>query len=358
MLLGSHLSVAGGYVNALNDAIRLGMTTVQIFTKNQRQWASKPMEESARADWLAGLAKGGFTRTTSHASYLINLASPDDTLWKKSIESMIDEVQRAEALHLSCVVLHPGSHVGSGVEAGLSRIGKALDEITAATAGCRTLIALEGTVGGGNQLGGKFEELAAMRSRVHQPERIGTCLDTCHITAAGYDASTEEKAARVFAEYDRIVGIDTLCCIHLNDSMGALGSHRDRHEHIGKGHVGMGAFAFLMNDARFADIPMILETEKEQTPEGEDWDAVNLRTLVGLIRSREVRDSLPKPQPAPPQVQPPRKSAPAQKKSAPRPRARAAPVKPRSRSTAPKRAAAASKPRKPARARKTSRKKR
>lgn len=356
MLLGSHLSVAGGYVNALHDAARLGMNTVQIFTKNQRQWASKPMEEEARTHWLAGLTQGAFTRTTSHASYLINLASPDDTLWKKSIESMIDEVQRAEALKLFCVVLHPGSHVGSGVEAGLARIGKALDEITAATAGCRTLIALEGTVGGGNQLGGKFEELAAMRSRVRQPERIGTCLDTCHITAAGYDASTEEKAARVFAEYDRIVGIDTLCCIHLNDSMGALGSHRDRHEHIGKGHVGMGAFAFLMNDARFADIPMILETEKEQTPDGEDWDAVNLRTLVGLIRSRQVRDSLPRPQPASPPAQPSKKSSPAPKPSATS-RGRVPSVEPRRKAAAAKRTAAV-RPRKPARAKKTSRKKR
>lgn len=294
-MLGSHLSVAGGYVNAIIEGQRLGMDTVQIFTKNQRQWAAKPMDAEASNAWLNELHRLGWVRTVAHASYLVNLASPDEELFRKSIASMIDEVHRCEALEVPYVVVHPGSHVGSGIEAGLKRIIDGLNQIVASTGGMKTTICLETTVGGGNQLGGKFEELRAMLGGVRVPERVGTCLDTCHVTAAGYDISSEEKAAEVFELFDRLVGLSTLKCLHLNDSMAPLGSHRDRHEHIGRGHVGIGGFAFLMNDPRMTDKPMILETEKEQDQSGEDWDAINLRVLRSLIRRTGAARAAPLP---------------------------------------------------------------
>jgi len=286
MMFGSHLSVAGGLVNALHKARQYRMETVQVFTKNQRQWSAKPLEKSVIDDWLAELRRLGWEdRTVSHASYLINLASPEEANHRKSIEAMVDEVERCEALEIPFCVVHPGSHKGDGLEPGLRRIVEALDETVKRTAGFRTLILLETTVGGGNQIGGEFEHLAAVRDRVREPERIATCLDTCHIAAAGYDISTSERAQAVFERYDEVVGLEHLRCFHLNDSKFPIGSRRDRHEHIGDGYVGKPGFAYIVNEPRFRTVPMILETEKTETPKGTPMDVVNLRRLKRLIRT-------------------------------------------------------------------------
>ncbi len=287
-MLGSHLSVAGGYVNALREAERLGMQTVQIFTKNQRQWKASPMDPAAMNDWLTELHRLKWTQTVSHASYLINLATPADEHFAKSIDSMTDEVERAEALEVRYVVVHPGSSLDSSEEAGIDRLVKALDEITRRTRGFNAIICLETTVGGGNQIGGRFEHLGAIRQRLAQPDRVGTCFDTCHVTAAGYDMSTSKAVKAVFEQYDQIVGLDHLLCFHLNDSKFGVGSHRDRHEHIGLGEVGLPCFEYIMRSRAFAGTPKILETEKAETDDGTPWDTINLRQLRALAEKRKT----------------------------------------------------------------------
>ncbi|MFG0328865.1 MAG: deoxyribonuclease IV [Phycisphaerales bacterium] len=284
-MLGSHLSVAGGLHHALIEAKRLKMETVQVFTKNQRQWKARPLDEESIRLWLVEKHALGWTAVVSHASYLINLASPDDTIWRKSIDAMVDEIERATRLEIPGVVVHPGSHRGAGEAVGIARIVAAIDEIIERTPESSTQILLETTVGGGAQIGGRFEHLAEIRGRVAHPERVVTCVDTCHITAAGYDISTLKKAAGVFEEFDRVVGLSQIRCFHLNDSKTPLGSHRDRHEHIGDGYVGRPGFEYIVNHPDFQDIPMILETEKGETEKGTPLDTVNLRRLRRLIQS-------------------------------------------------------------------------
>lgn len=296
-MLGSHLSVAGGYVNALREAERLDMQTVQIFTKNQRQWKASPMDLAAVGDWLTELHRLKWTQTVSHASYLINLATPADEHFEKSIDSMTDEVERAEALEVRYVVVHPGSSLDSPEQDGIARLVKALDEITRRTRGFNAVICLETTVGGGNQIGGRFEHLGVVRERLAEPQRVGTCFDTCHVTAAGYDLSTAKAARAVFEHYDAIVGLEHLLCFHLNDSKFPCGSHRDRHEHIGLGEVGLPCFEHIMRSKEFADRPKILETEKAETDDGTAWDTINLRRLRALADNKRSAPTAP-PQPA------------------------------------------------------------
>lgn len=285
-MLGSHLSVAGGLVNALYEAQRLKMATVQIFTANQRQWSPKtPSPEDVEA-WRAELGRLGWTKVVSHAGYLINLASPDSELYRRSVDAMTREVQRCAELEIRYAVVHPGSHRDSGERAGLARIVKALDAIIRRTRGCEVVICLETTVGAGSQLGGRFEHLAEILDGVRDPDRVGTCLDTCHVTAAGYDLSTLPKARGVFDLFDDLVGLKNLHCIHINDSKEPIGSHRDRHAHIGDGHVGISAFRFIVNCPRLQEIPAILETKKGTTAKGTPWDVVNLRRLRRLQDDR------------------------------------------------------------------------
>lgn len=288
-MLGSHLSVAGGYINALREAVRLEMQTVQIFTKNQRQWKAPAMDPAAAAEWLTELRRLRWTNTVSHASYLINLATPDDGHYRKSIDAMTDEMERAETLEVAFVVVHPGSSLESTEDQGIRRLVGAIDEVNRRTAGFRARLCLETTVGGGSQIGGRFEHLAAVRQAVAQPERVGTCFDTCHVTAAGYDMSTPASARAVFDEFDRVVGLEHLCCFHLNDSKFPCGSHRDRHEHIGLGEVGIACFRHVMTTGRFARTPKILETEKTETEDGTPWDTINLRELRRLAEKRRTR---------------------------------------------------------------------
>ncbi len=284
-MLGSHLSVAGGLVNALIEGREKKMDTVQIFTKNQRQWKAKPLEPGVIKDWLTDLQQLGWQdRTVSHASYLINMASPEPDLRAKSTAAMTDEIERCEALSVPYCVVHPGSHRGEGREGGIERIAKSINQVNKSTAGYTAMILLETTVGSGNLLGGTFEDLADIRNLVKDPHRVGTCLDTCHISAAGYDISTKTKAQAVFKKYDQIVGLNNLQCFHLNDSKEPIGSKRDRHEHIGDGFVGKAGFEYIMNEGRFARLPMILETAKNETPKGTPMDLVNIRRLKRMIK--------------------------------------------------------------------------
>ncbi len=217
----------------------------------------------------------------SHAAYLLNLGTPNDELWQKSINALIDELTRAEQLGILGVVLHPGAHMDSGEAAGVARIIAGLDRAHEATAGYKTLTLIETTAGQGTALGYRFEQLQAMLGGVRAPERVGFCFDTCHVFAAGYDIRTPETYAATMADFDRLVGIERIKCFHFNDSKKGLGARVDRHDAIGTGMLGLTAFANLLNDARFAAVPMILET-----PKSEDMheDVENLRVLRSLIR--------------------------------------------------------------------------
>lgn len=295
MMFGSHLSIAGGLVNALNEAERLGLESVQIFTKNQRQWAFKPLEDGPKQDWLAGLDRLGWRdRTVAHDSYLINLASPKDDLWAKSIELMREELSRCDQLSIPHLVSHPGAHTGSGEDAGLDRIAMAYKQLFQERPDFKVTLCLENTAGGGSTLGRSFEELADLRERIIDQagtefaDRVGFCIDTCHALAAGYDITTEKKAEKVLGELDKVCGFKNVRVLHLNDSKGALGSHIDRHEHIGEGQVGKGGFSAVVNCAGLAGVPMVLETPKGETDKGTPWDTVNLRRLRRMIRDDSV----------------------------------------------------------------------
>jgi deoxyribonuclease-4 len=296
-VFGSHLSIAGSLVNALEEGERLGLDTVQIFTKNQQQWKAKPLDPGVVRDWRAGVDRLGWGgRTVSHASYLINLASVNDELWRKSVDLMTDEVERCEALGVAFLVHHPGSFVGSDLETGLSRIARAYAELFRRTPGYRTVSCLEGTVGAGSTIGGRFEELARLRAMIvdaaGQPGRVGFCLDTCHMHAAGYDLSRRAAAEGHLAQFERLCGPAHLRVLHVNDSKGAAGSKLDRHAHIGAGTIGGGpgtaslrasGFAAFVNHPRFASVPKILETPKEATKAGTPMDRINLGRLRRLM---------------------------------------------------------------------------
>jgi deoxyribonuclease IV len=302
-MLGSHCSIAGGMANALRIARRLRMDCLQVFTANQRQWNPRPPDPAQQHEWLAELRDIGWdflhdqgpARVVSHNSYLINLASPNPDVSRRSINAMRAEVERCEAMHIPLVVTHPGAHLGeprdpkacndlSGAigkdeRAGLRRITRALDQLHRDLPGYRTITCLESTVGSGTNLGYCFHQLAMIRDAARQPERIGFCFDTCHVTAAGYDMSTPQGAAEVMQRWDDICGLANLRAFHFNDSIGALGSRRDRHAHIGQGCCGRACFRYLLNYPALADVPKILETPKDRDARGRDWDAVNLQAL-------------------------------------------------------------------------------
>lgn len=281
-LLGAHMSIAGGYYKAVEAAAALGMDTVQIFTKNNNQWRAKALSPEDVGQFRQALEKTGLRLPCGHDSYLINLASPDDALWGRSLEAFVVELERAEALGLIGVVMHPGSFVTSSEEEGLRRIVQALDQVHKRTRGFHALTLLETTAGQGTNLGHRFEHLARIAGDVAAPERIGVCVDTCHIFAAGYPITSAEEYASTMADLDRHVGLDRIRAFHLNDSVKDLGSRIDRHAKIGAGKLGLEPFRHLLNDPRFAGTPMYMETPKG-TENGELLDAINLRTLRNLI---------------------------------------------------------------------------
>ena len=279
--LGAHMSIAGGVINALMEAMRLGCGTLQLFTKNSNQWAGKSFAPNEPAQFRKALRKSGLKYATAHNSYLINLASPDTVLWRKSVEAFADEVTRAESLGLSYLVTHPGAHVGCGDDGGLANVVRALDEIHDRFPDVRVKVLLELTAGQGSCLGHRFEHLAAVLGQVRELRRLGVCFDTCHAFAAGYPLSTDAEYEATFREFDRVIGLRRLKLFHLNDSKKPLGSRVDRHEHIGKGCLGLEPFRRLLNDPRFQKTPMILETPKHDAA-GKEMDPVNLRVLRAL----------------------------------------------------------------------------
>lgn len=281
-LFGSHLSIAGGYYKAAEAAQSLEMQTVQVFTKNNNQWQGKPLSDDDIRLFRTAVERAGLNRPCAHNSYLINIASPDDALWQKSVDALTVEVERAEALGLAGVVMHPGACVGSTVPEGLARVVRGLDEVHARTKGVAVELWLETTAGQGSCLGHRFEEFTVLFNDVRDPERLGMCVDTCHIYAAGYPLATAAEYQETWDQFARHIGIEKVRAFHLNDSKKPLGSRVDRHEHIGEGCLGLDPFRNLLNDPRFSPLPMYLETAKGER-DGENLDAINLRTLRSLI---------------------------------------------------------------------------
>jgi deoxyribonuclease-4 len=279
MSLGAHLSISGGLHLALHRGKVLDCRAVQIFLKNQMQWAAPPLKDEQIAQFLAAKRETGIRTVLAHDSYLINLASPDESLWRKSVDALHEELERCESLEIEGLVAHPGSHTGAGEESGLRRISEALDIIHGRTPGYRARAYLETTAGQGSYLGYRFEHLRSIIDLVRDPGRLAVCLDTCHVFAAGYDIRDAAAFAATMDEFDQVIGLDKLKAFHLNDSKGKLGSTVDRHAHIGKGRIGRAGFAALLNDPRFLRTPMFLETPKE-----DDMDRRNLRLLRRLQR--------------------------------------------------------------------------
>lgn len=287
-LFGSHLSIAGGYYKAADKAREFGFDTVQIFTKNNNQWRAKPISDEDVLLFRKSLDRGGLRHPISHDSYLINMASPDETLWHKSIDAMVVELERAHRLGIEHVVAHPGSHVGEGEDAGLARVVDALDIVFDRTRKIRTSVSLETTAGQGTNLGHRFEHLGWIIAHVKKSSRLTCCVDSCHIFAAGYPLTPKRKYNETMRQFDRAVGLDRVVAWHLNDSKRELGSRVDRHEHIGRGCLGLEPFEHIVNDRRFRETPMILETNKAIDPQtGREWDAINLETLQSLVRRRK-----------------------------------------------------------------------
>ncbi len=280
MRLGAHESIGGGLHKAFDRAQSVGCETLQIFVKSNRSWAVKPLTEKDIERFKAKAEETGIQPVVAHTSYLLNLGTPDDTLWKRSRDTLIIELERCEALGVPYLVLHPGSHVGTGEEAGLARVAQALGEVHAATPGFRAQILLETTAGQGTNLGYRFEHLGWLLEHTPTGERMGVCLDTCHVFAAGYELRTPEGYADTMEAFDRIVGLERLLALHLNDSKGDLGSRKDRHEHIGKGHIGLEGFRHVLNDSRLANLPGLLETPKSDDLHEDRENLVVLRSLV------------------------------------------------------------------------------
>jgi deoxyribonuclease-4 len=276
------MSAAGGVSKAVSAAVGLGCETLQLFTKNPNSWDARPLADDQVRVFRRAIGTSGLKFATAHDSYLINLAAPDDGLFQKSIDAFTEETHRAEALGLAYLVTHPGAHTGSGEEAGLARAIAALDAVRARCRGYRVRVLLETTAGQGSTIGYRFEHLRAILDGVKDASWLGVCLDTCHVFAAGYGLGTRDEFDATFAEFERAVGLSELKLLHLNDSVGGFDSRVDRHAGLGLGEIGLDAFRLLVTDPRFAALPMILETPKEDDA-GTAMDPVNLGLLRGFL---------------------------------------------------------------------------
>ncbi|PYL54345.1 MAG: deoxyribonuclease IV [Verrucomicrobia bacterium] len=285
MLLGAHMSIRGGVSMAIERARSINCTAMQIFVKNNMQWFARPLRAEEIRAFLNHIQRRELGSVFGHANYLINLAATNPQFRANSIRALAEELTRADQLELPFLVVHPGAHLGAGEEAGLEKIAESLDRVMTALPKIKTRIALETTAGQGSCLGNRFEQLAYVISRVREPERLCVCVDTAHLFAAGYDIRTESGIRKTLREFDRVIpqARDRLVAIHLNDSKTGCGSRVDRHEHIGKGRIGLDAFQFIMRDRRFRNIPKGLET-----PKGKDLreDVINLKTLRRLAERR------------------------------------------------------------------------
>jgi deoxyribonuclease-4 len=280
--LGAHVSISGGVFNAPHNGKDATCDVVQIFTKSSNQWKAKLLTDEDAQKFAKAQEETGVEVVCAHDSYLINLASPDDTLFKKSHDAFFEEMKRCDFLGIPNLVMHPGSHVGSGEEAGLKRITDAFNRMFDADPDGRVTVCLETTAGQGTNLGYTFEQLAQIIEAVENHDRLGICLDTCHVFAAGYPIQTEKDYKATIKFFNDTLGLDRLKIIHVNDSKKDFGSKVDRHQHIGKGAIGKQAFVCFVNDRRLAKIPMILETPKESAAD----DIANLKLLRSLIKKK------------------------------------------------------------------------
>jgi deoxyribonuclease IV len=283
ILLGAHMSIGGGVHRAIERARSIGCTAMQIFVKNNMQWFARPfLPEEIRA-FLDHAQRGELGAIFAHANYLINLSAANPQFYANSIRALSEELIRAEQLELPFIVLHPGAHLGQGEEAGLEKIVNSIDTIFGGLPNVRTRIALETTAGQGSCLGHDFAHLAHILTNVREPERLCVCLDTAHVFAAGYDIGSEKATRQMFNDFDRIIGIERLAALHLNDSRTGRGSRVDRHQHIGKGQIGLDAFRVIMRDRRFHKIPKVLETPKNKDLEE---DVENMKLLRSLLKNK------------------------------------------------------------------------
>ena len=287
--LGAHLSIAGGLPRAIDRAEASRCEALQIFTKSVGQWRARPIPDDEAALFRSRARDSGLP-IVAHNSYLINIAAADRTLRAKSVAALREEVDRAELLGLDGLVMHPGSYTTGSETEGLRLVAVGLAAIFRSRPRGRVRILLEHTAGQGTNLGHRFEQLAAIIERLDGAPRVGVCLDTCHLLAAGYDVCSEAGYSATFADFDRLIGLDRLALFHLNDSKKPCGSRVDRHEHIGRGHLGLEPFRWILTDPRFQSLPMVLETPKLETPESrrrsdaDPWDMRNLRTLRRLMK--------------------------------------------------------------------------
>jgi deoxyribonuclease IV len=280
-LLGAHMSIAGGVDNAVLQGKEVGCDTVQLFTKSSRQWVSKPLGKDEIARFHRAKKETGLNTVVAHDSYLYNFAAPDDVLRKKSVAGLIDEMERCEALGVMYLIAHPGAHVGTGEEAGIQTIAKSIDEMHRACPGYETKLAIEITAGQGSNLGYRFQQVRQIIDASKNSDQLRVCFDTEHAFAAGYDLRTKEGYERTFAEFDETIGLEIFVAFHLNDAKKDLGCRVDRHEHIGKGFIGLEAFRLLMNDKRFWGLPMCLETPKSDDCHEDRENLATLRNLLG-----------------------------------------------------------------------------
>jgi len=282
ILLGAHMSIGGGVHRAIERGCSIKCTAIQMFVKNNMQWFARPLTRAEIRSFLEHRQRGELLSIFAHANYLINLAATNPQFLKNSIRALSEELTRADQLELPFLVLHPGAHLGAGEEAGLEKIVASINRVFRKIPKVKTRIALETTAGQGSCLGHQFEHLAYIIGNVREPERLCVCLDTAHVFAAGYDISSEEASRKTFRDFDRVIGRARLAAVHLNDSKTARGSRVDRHQHIGRGQIGLDVFRFIMRDRRFRKIPKVLET-----PKGKDLleDVANLKTLRALVGS-------------------------------------------------------------------------
>jgi deoxyribonuclease IV len=281
-LLGAHMSIAGGVSQSLGRGNQIGCECIQIFTRSSRQWAAKPYAVDEIEAFKQARKETGIRMAVAHDSYLINLGAPDHKLRNKSIETFVDELNRCEALEVPYLISHPGAHMGAGEDTGIKTIADSIDRAHQACRGYKVKITLEITAGQGSALGSRFEQMGRIFDTVKENDRLRLCFDTEHAFAAGYDLRSKEGYEQTFTELNHHIGLKRLVAFHMNDSMKPLNSHVDRHEHIGKGHLGLGTFRRLVNDPRFAGIPMCLETEPG--PDMKDI-AEDLRQLQKLLQS-------------------------------------------------------------------------
>jgi len=280
------MSIAGGVDKALLRGEEVGCDAMQIFTKNNNQWRAAPLTERVIEAYKTNRRRAGIDPILAHDSYLINIASPEKDLYRRSLEALRIEVARAAVLEIPYLVIHPGAHLGSGEAEGIKRIVEALETVLEGPQASPVMICLETTAGQGSSLGYRFEHLAAIRGGVTRQERVGICVDTCHIFAAGYEIRSQKAYEETMRQLHSLIGLDHVTCVHLNDSRRELGSRVDRHAHIGQGQIGLEGFRLLINDPRLQHIPMILETPKGEDPVAADRR--NLAILRRLVRGSPV----------------------------------------------------------------------